>query len=233
MCATAFGPDTGSTRGPIGTRRTVNQPSVDRIAEVFDRNATRYDRQIARFEQVVLGSARNWAVAQARGKVLEIAVGTGLNLPLYGENVDKVIGIDLSQGVLDIAEKRTHREDLVVELERGDVQKLSLPDLSVDTVVSTYSFCTIPDPARACEEAMRVLVPGGRFVLAEHGPSTSPLVRAVMKAVEPLSVRFGADHLLRDPLQYLERAGFEIVESSRGGRGGVTFRVLANKPAGR
>ncbi|UGT53316.1 class I SAM-dependent methyltransferase [Nocardia asteroides] len=208
----------------------MSQPNVDRIAEVFDRNAARYDRQIGRFERVVLGRARSWAVGQARGRVLEIAVGTGLNLPLYGENVDSVIGIDLSQGVLDIAATRIHREGVVVDLERGDVQKLSLPDVSVDTVVSTYSFCTIPDPGRACAEAMRVLVPGGMFVLAEHGPSSSAPVRAVMKVVEPLSVRFGADHLLRDPVPYLERAGFTIIESRRGGRGGVAFRVLARKP---
>ncbi|WP_308646266.1 class I SAM-dependent methyltransferase [Nocardia farcinica] len=205
---------------------------MDQIAEVFDRIAGRYDRQIGRVERLVLGQARGWAVGQARGRVLEIAVGTGLNLPLYGGNVEKVIGFDLSQGVLDIAAARSHRPGLVVELERGDVQQLPLPDASVDTVVSTYSFCTIPDPGRVCGEAMRVLVPGGRFVLAEHGPSTVAVVRAAMKAVEPLSVRLGADHLLRDPLPYLKQARFDIVESHRGGRGRVAFRVLAAKPAG-
>lgn len=208
----------------------MTQPSVDTIAEVFDRNAARYDRQIGAFERRVLGEARGWAVKQARGRVLEIAVGTGLNLPLYGDQVEQVIGIDLSQGVLDIAGKRSYREALTVRLHRGDVQELPLPDTSVDTVVSTYSFCTIPDPHRACAEAMRVLEPGGIFVLAEHGPATSAPLRALMRIIEPLSVRFGADHLLRDPLPYLEQAGFTIIESHRGGRGGVTFRVLARKP---
>ncbi len=208
----------------------MRQPNADRIAEVFDRNATRYDRQIGSFERLVLGGARGWAVRQAQGRVLEIAVGTGLNLPLYGDRVDSVLGIDLSQGVLDIAEKRSYREGLTVRLRRGDVQELPLPDASVDSVVSTYSFCTIPDPHRACAEAMRVLEPGGIFVLAEHGPASSVPLRSLMRVIDPLSVRFGADHLLRDPLPYLRQAGFTIVESHRGGRGGVTFRVLARKP---
>jgi ubiquinone/menaquinone biosynthesis C-methylase UbiE len=77
-----------------------------------------------------------------------------------------------------------------IELHRGDVQALDLPDSSADTVVSTFAYCTIPDPPRASNEAYRILTPGGRFVLAEHGPSTNAVVRAVMRATEPLSVRF-------------------------------------------
>lgn len=208
----------------------MQQPSIDRIAAVFDRNATRYDRQIGAFERLVLGDARGWAVSHARGRVLELAVGTGLNLPRYGGEVEHVIGVDISQRVLDIAEQRPHRPDLAVQLRLGDVQDLDVPDASVDTVVSTYSFCTIPDPGRACAQAYRALIPGGVFVLAEHGPSTSAPARLLMRVAEPISVRFGADHLLRDPIPYLESAGFVITESRRSGRGGITFRVLAHKP---
>jgi len=117
-----------------------------------------------------------------------------------------------------------------VDLRLGDVQALDVPDECVDTLVSTYAFCTIPDPDRVASEAFRVLVPGGRFVLAEHGPSTNTVVRALMKAVEPLSVRFGADHLTREPVGYLENAGFLIDEVQRSGRGGIVFRVVARKP---
>ncbi|MBF6070663.1 methyltransferase domain-containing protein [Nocardia puris] len=209
----------------------MQQPSIDRIAAVFDRNATRYDRQIGAFERFMLGGARGWAVGHARGRVLELAVGTGLNLPRYGSEVERVIGVDVSQGVLDIARQRPHRQDLAVQLRLGDVQDLDVADSSVDTVVSTYTFCTIPDPGRACAQAYRALVPGGVFVLAEHGPSTSAPARLFMRLIEPISVRFGADHLLRDPIPYLEAAGFVISESRRTGRGGVTFRVLAQKPA--
>src|SRR3546814_7940103 len=89
---------------------------------------------------------------------------------------------------------------------------------------------TIPDPDRVANEAFRVLVPGGRFVLAEHGPSKNVFDRTLMKVVEPLFVRFGADHLTRQPVEYLENAGFLIDEVQRSGRGGIVFRVVARKP---
>ncbi|MGI8700062.1 MAG: hypothetical protein ACR2JU_02460 [Nocardioidaceae bacterium] len=75
-----------------------------------------------------------------------------------------------------------------------------------------------------------MLRPGGTFALAEHGPSGRRVGRAVMHAIEPLSVRFGADHLTRDPVPYLESAGFTIDEVQRGGPSGVAFRILAHKP---
>ncbi len=119
-----------------------------------------------------------------------------------------------------------------MELRRGDVQALDLPDGSADTIVSTFTFCTIPDPGAASRQAYRVLRPGGRFVLAEHGPSTRTLGRAVMRAIEPMSLRFGADHLTRQPVPYLEAAGFTVDEVHRCGPGGTTFGCWPTTPAG-
>ncbi|AII11161.1 class I SAM-dependent methyltransferase [Rhodococcus opacus] len=209
----------------------MRQPGNAKVEKVFDAMSRRYDAQMGFFERFVLGRARRWAVAQASGRVLEIAVGTGLNLPLYGPQVEKVVGVDLSEGMLGVARRRIARERLErVEVRRGDVQELDVPDASVDTVVSTFTFCTIPDPLKASKEALRVLVPGGRIVLAEHGPATNKVVRVLMRAVEPLFVRFGADHLTRDPRPYLEEAGFVIDTVHRSGRGGIGFRILAHKP---
>lgn len=210
----------------------MRQPGVERITQVFDKMAGRYDRQMGFFERFVLGDARQWVVSKAAGRVLEIAVGTGLNLPRYGPEVDQVIGIDLSEGMLVQARARVAADELDrVELRHGDVQTLDLPDASVDTVVSTFTFCTIPDPLRASQEALRVLVPGGSFVLAEHGVSTNTIGRVLMRAAEPVSVRFGADHLTRDPVVYLNQAGFTIDEVHRSGRGGICYRIVARKPA--
>ncbi|MDO3646326.1 class I SAM-dependent methyltransferase [Nocardia mangyaensis] len=209
----------------------MRQPSGAEIAAIYDKNAAAYDQQIGWFERVVLGDARRWVTALATGKVVEFAVGTGLNLPHYGAEVRQVIGIDLSSRMLGIAGERVRSLGLAhVQLRQGDVQDIDLPDATVDTVVSTFSFCTVPDPGRAAEEAFRLLAPGGRFVLAEHGPATSAPWRTLLRLAQPLALRFSADHLLRDPIPYLTAAGFVIEQSHRGGRGGITFRVLARKP---
>ncbi|TLG08819.1 class I SAM-dependent methyltransferase [Nocardia cyriacigeorgica] len=206
----------------------VERRELGRVERVFDRLADGYDRQIGWSERVLLGDARRWAVDQARGEVVEIGVGSGLNLPLYGAAVTRVIGVDLSERMLALARARS--ASVPVELRHGDVQQLDLPDACADAVVSTYTFCTIPDPAAAVRAAWRVLRPGGIFVAVEHGPARSRAVTAVMRWAEPLAVRLAADYLTRDPVGYLTEAGYSIEHVARTGRGGVVFRVLARKP---
>lgn len=203
--------------------------TTERVRQVFDAFADQYDRQMARWEPLLFPGSRQWAVAQAQGRVVEIAVGTGLNLPLYPPDVT-VVGIDLSDRMLDVARRRVAEHGLHerVELRRGDVQALDLPDGSADTVVSTFTLCTIPDPVAAVREAHRVLRPGGRFVLAEHGPAWNPVLRAGMRLAERLTIRLVADHLTRKPTTYLESAGFRIDTVSRA-RAGVSFRVVATR----
>ncbi|UFS97085.1 class I SAM-dependent methyltransferase [Nocardia huaxiensis] len=203
---------------------------LGKVERVFDRLAEGYDRQINWSERVLLGHAREWAVAQTSGAVLEIGVGTGLNLPLYGPAATSVIAIDLSEKMLRIARDRVPAADGRIMLRRGDVQQLDVPDGSVDTAISTYTFCTIPDPRAAAREVFRVLRPGGRFILAEHGPVRNRAVAAAMRLLEPMMVRLAADHLTREPVPYLTGAGFVIESLVRTGRGGITFRVMARKP---
>lgn len=207
-------------------RRTSNED----IKKAFNKNAGIYDRWMSLFERHVAVGARGWAVSMARGAVTEIGVGSGLNLPLYGPDVEHVTGIELSGEMLAIARRRVAEGKIEsVELRYGDAQALELPAESADTVVSTFTFCTIPDPLAASREAYRVLRPGGVFVLAEHGRSTHPVGRAVMRALEPLCVRISADHITRDPVPYLTGAGFSITEVHRDGPGGIIFRILARK----
>ncbi len=209
----------------------MGQVSNEQVAQVFDKMAGKYDRQMRMWERFVLGRGRQWATSHADGDVLEIALGTGLNLPNYPVST-RVLGIELSGKMLDIARRRATDLGIAdrVQLQQGDVQALEVPDESRDTAVSTYTVCTIPDPAAAAREVFRVLRPGGQFILVEHGPSTNAVVCAGQRMAEPLTKRFGADHLTRDPVPYLEQAGFAVDEVHRS-KVGVVFRVLAHKAA--
>jgi SAM-dependent methyltransferase len=118
-----------------------------------------------------------------------------------------------------------------VELRQGDAQRLPLPGASVDSVVATYALCSMPDPLAVLTEARRVLRPGGRLVLVEHGAAAAPAVRLLQRAAQPFSVRFAADDLLGDPIALLPSAGFGLLHADRAGRGRMVFRLVAQAPA--
>jgi len=205
-----------------------SHPTTARARRYFDTHAADYDRTVADAERRLLGDQRGWATSRAHGRVLELAVGTGLNLPRYPEAVSHVLGIDLSDPMLDRARARIAAQGLdQVEVRQGDMTDLDLADDSVDCVVSTYSLCTVPDPAAALREARRVLVPGGRLVLVEHGPARTWWIRAVQRLINPFTKRWQADDLLRDPRALAEAAGFVITEADQVGVGGLAHRVSA------
>ncbi len=201
---------------------------TERVRRIHDKAAPKYDRQIGVFERVLFGDGREWVCSQARGRVLELACGTALNLPFYPPDVE-LTGIELSSEMLAIAKSRADEIGSGAELRLGDAQELDFPDASFDTVTCTLGFCTIPDPRRAAAEALRVLRPGGRLLALEHVRSTSPVVRGGQRLLEPLAVRFQADHLLREPLDYLPDVGF-VVEEVQRSKWGLIERLRAHKP---
>ena len=202
---------------------------TDRVRRVQDKHASGYDRRISRFERILFGGGREWVCSRARGRTLELAVGTARNLPLYSGEVE-LTGIELSPEMLALGRQRAEELGHPATLQQGDAQDLDFGDESFDTVVCTLGFCTIPDPRRGLEEAHRVLAPGGSLVLLEHVRSPSRPVRMGQRLLEPLMVRFEADHLLRDPVDHLEDVGFEIQELKRS-KWGIVERVSARKPA--
>src|SRR5215467_6143004 len=143
------------------------QTETERVREIFDTTSAQYDKAMAFNEKLLFGKGRAWACSQARGKVLEIAIGTGLNLPFYPDDIE-LTGIEISPAMLEFARRRAKSLSHWVELIVGDAQALPFPDQCFDTVVCTISLCSIPDERKAVEEVYRVLHPGGRFVALEH-----------------------------------------------------------------
>jgi ubiquinone/menaquinone biosynthesis C-methylase UbiE len=154
---------------------------------------------------------RSRVISGARGRVLEIGVGSGLNLALYRDGVERVIGIDPSPQLLSRARHVDRREGLSIELIEGSAEMLPLRDSSVDTVVTTWTLCTIPDVHRALREMRRVLRPAGALLFVEHGRSPDAPVKRWQDRLTPAWKRLaGGCHLNRAIGQLLEESGFGI-----------------------
>ena len=201
-----------------------------RVRDIFEREAGKYDRQISFFEKVLFGGGREWVCSQAEGEVLEIAAGTGRNLAFYPPHV-RVTMTEFTPAMLDIARKRRAELGREADLREGDAQQLEFSDDSFDTVVCTLGLCTIPDDGAAVREVRRVLRPGGRFLLLEHVRSPLRVVRAVQRLLDPLFVRFEGDHITREPLEHLRAEDFAVERLERS-KAGIVERVAARKPSG-
>jgi ubiquinone/menaquinone biosynthesis C-methylase UbiE len=208
--------------------RTGETPAA-RQKRVWDKLAPSYDRQIAFFERTWFGGGREWLGERARGRVLEVAIGTGRNLPHYRAGAI-VTGIELSPAMLAIARQRAADLGRQVDFQEGDAEHLTLPDESFDTVVCALSLCTIPNPAAAIEEMKRVLIPGGTLLLLDHVGSTWPPVYAAQWLLERIAIRAAGEHYTRRQLPLVQAAGFQVVETERLKAGSVE-RIHAVKPA--
>lgn len=157
---------------------------------------------------------RRTVVPRARGVVLELGLGSGLNLPLYDPaQVSRVYGLEPEAAMLAKARRRTARSPAPVTVLPESAEAVSLDAGSVDTVLVTFSLCTIPDVAAALREARRVLRPQGRLLFCEHGRSPDPAVFRRQAWIEPAWKRvFGGCHLTRDIPALVEDGGFAIEE---------------------
>ena len=198
---------------------------VARQREIWRRDAPNYDRRMGFWERVLFGDAREWVCSQAEGEVLEVAVGTGRNLPFYPASV-RLTGIDLSPEMLAIARERAHQQGVTVVLLEGDAHSLDFADDSFDTVVCAFSLCNIPDRARALDEMRRVLRPSGLLVMVDHVASTSRVALTIQRLLEKLTIRFGGEHLTRRSLPLVVDAGFTIEGHDRD-KLGIVERLTA------
>ncbi len=151
---------------------------------------------------------RRRVAGAARGVVLELGIGSGLNLPFYGREVERLVGIDPQPRLLARARRRASWVPFEVVLYEGSAEELPLEDASVDTVVSSWTLCSIAGIERALSELRRVLRPGGRFLFVEHGLSADPEVARWQQRLTPLwRAVAGGCHLDRPIPALIERAG--------------------------
>ncbi|HET8731903.1 MAG TPA: class I SAM-dependent methyltransferase [Moraxellaceae bacterium] len=153
---------------------------------------------------------REKVVPLAAGRVLEIGIGTGLNLPHYDPHrVERVIGLDPGTEMHRLARKRLEGTGLAVELVGLSAERIPYEDASFDCVLVTFSLCTIPDPVAALREMRRVLKPGGKLLFCEHGRAPDASVARWQDRLTPVWSKFaGGCHLNRDIPALLDEAGF-------------------------
>jgi ubiquinone/menaquinone biosynthesis C-methylase UbiE len=156
-----------------------------------------------------LAAYRSRVVPAANGRVLEIGVGSGLNLPFYSPNVRHLIGLDPSPKLLSMA--RRNSSSTHIELIEGSAEAIPLESGSVDTVVTTWTLCSIPNAGRALREMYRVLRPAGRLLFVEHGRAPQPNVCWWQDRLTPIWKRLGGgSHLNRAIKVLIADAGFRF-----------------------
>jgi len=206
----------------------VSERRAQRLRRYWDKHARNYDKQIAFWEWRLFADGRQWVCAQAEGEVLEVAIGTGRNLPHYPPGI-RLTGIDLSPAMLELARRHAQQLDVEVDLRLADAQALEVPDASFDTVVCTLSLCAIPDERQAVAEMARVLRPGGRLLLLDHVAAAPRWVRAIQWLLERVTIPLGEEHLRRRPLHQVQAEGFQIQQHERT-KLGIVERLAARKP---
>lgn len=160
----------------------------------------------------VVGELRQKVVPQATGRVLEVGMGAALNIPYYDpQKVEWVWGLEPSAGMRELAQPNIAKAPFEVRLLDLPGEEIPLEDHSVDTVLLTFTLCTIPDWQKALQQMRRVLKPDGRLLFCEHGASPEPAVRRWQDRITPLWKKCtGGCHLNRPIDDYIRSAGFRI-----------------------
>ena len=163
------------------------------------------NREVARY--------RSQVVPQARGTVVEIGIGSGLNLPFYGREVERLYGVDPSEELLRMAGKKASSMRFPVEFITQSAEALPLGNHCCDTVITTFTLCTIPDPRKALQEMRRVLKPGGVLLFAEHGLSPDASVERWQRRLNPVWKKIsGGCNLDRKIDRLIDAGGFSAIE---------------------
>jgi ubiquinone/menaquinone biosynthesis C-methylase UbiE len=216
-------PMTGTSETPEERARAIK---VKR--RVYAKEAPAYDREADFIERWLFGTEhRGWACSKATGDTLEVAIGTGLNLPHYPPNV-RLTGVDLSSDMLARAVRRAKELGRRIPLTEGDAERLPFADGSFDTVVCTYALCSVRDDARAISEMHRVLRPRGRLILVDHIRSSVAPIFWLQWLYEFIPRRTKGEYSTRRPSVHVTAGDFRIQARDRL-RAGIIERLVALK----
>lgn len=207
----------------------MSEADTSPTERVYDRIAPIYDWFEAPMDQVGGRARRDRVIAGARGRVLEIGIGTGRNLEFYpSDDQAEVTGVDLSARMVERARRRARKLGRAADIRRADAQALPFPDASFDTVTATCVFCSVADPVRGLAEARRVLRPEGEARLLEHVRPENPVLGKLFDWLSPLTRRLFGPEINRRTESNVRAAGFEIVDVRREG----IWREIVAKPPG-
>jgi ubiquinone/menaquinone biosynthesis C-methylase UbiE len=204
--------------------------SPEHVRGLYDQLAPTWNEREAQGERFVVGERfRSTLGATLRGRVLEIGSGTGATFPYVDwGSVTSFIATDLSPAMLAEARKRPEAQGRPVTFELLEATSLPYPDASFDTVTTSLTLCTVPDPERTLREMSRVCRPDGRIVLLEHVRPPNPVLALVAKALTPMQVRRMGCHFDRPTDRLVEEMGFPIERHER--RFLSIFRLMVLRP---
>ncbi|MDW7674878.1 MAG: class I SAM-dependent methyltransferase [Bacillota bacterium] len=186
---------------------TSSKNLTEIIKQRYNRTAFYYDWM----DRMINPELRKKALSYAKGRVLEVGVGTGMNLSFYPAGCE-VTGIDFSPGMLAKARKKVPLADVPVVLEEMDAEAMSFPDDSFDTVVATCVFCSVPDPVKGLMEVRRVCKPEGQIILLEHVRSEHPVLGRLMDLLNPVSLHLVGSNINRRTLDNIESAQIKPIQ---------------------
>jgi len=187
-------------------KKGLDRKRYNRIAAVYDSLESPMELlSYSRWREEVL----KWV--PKKGKILEVGVGTGKNLPYYHENLE-VFAIDISENMLQRAKSRAEKQRTLIHLAPMDVERLGFPDNVFDAAISTYVFCSVENPLKGLTEIRRVLKSEGIGVFLEHMRSENEFLGKAMDLLNPLVVNAFGPNINRHTVENIRKAGFEVLE---------------------